>query len=84
MDKPVTLYTKTWCPYCVMAKKLFEHRGIKFEEINVEQLSPEDVSKLFEKSGMRTVPQIFHGEDLIGGYTDLAARDAKDQLNFMK
>ena len=64
------IYTKGYCPYCKGAKQLLDARGIDYTEIDVMA----DASKLDEmisRSQRRTVPQIFFGEQHIGGYTDL-------------
>ena len=76
----VVVYTMHYCPYCVRAKKLLTERGIAFKEILVEEDDDAQWEMLYQKSGMRTMPQIFFGDRLIGGYTDLAALDQKDQL----
>ncbi|MCC7441895.1 MAG: glutathione S-transferase N-terminal domain-containing protein [Bdellovibrionales bacterium] len=83
-DPRVTLYSKDYCPYCVNAKRLLSSRGIPFKEINLEKWSDEQRAELFKKTGMRTVPQIFSGERLVGGYTELAAEDGRDQLAAVK
>ncbi len=80
----VTVYTTTYCPYCVRAKELLKRRGIAFEEIQVNEDDDAQWEALYERSKMRTVPQIFAGERLIGGYTDLAALDSQDQLASLK
>jgi glutaredoxin 3 len=78
--KNITVYSKNYCPYCDRAKAILNQRGIPFEEINIEDWEPSKIQELFERSGMRTVPQIFANEQLIGGYTELAALDQKDGL----
>lgn len=80
----VTVYSKDYCPYCVRAKALLKERGIPFDEEMVDQWEPEQVRELYARSGMRTVPQIFHGEKLIGGYDQLAALDKVDKLESIK
>lgn len=77
----VIVYTKDYCPYCVKAKALLKVRGVEFEEVDVVRHPDSDFyQKLMARSGMKTVPQIFHGDRLIGGYSELAALDAEDQL----
>lgn len=77
----VIVYTKDYCPYCVKAKALLKVRGVEFEEVDVvRHPDPDFYQKLMARSGMKTVPQIFHGDRLIGGYSELAALDAEDQL----
>lgn len=79
-DTPLKVYTMEVCPYCIRAKELLKQRGIAFEEILVADDDDAAWDALYKKSGMKTVPQIFYGEKLIGGYTDLAALDQKDGL----
>jgi glutaredoxin 3 len=54
----LTLYTKSYCPYCVLAKDLLTSLGAEIEEIDITD-SPETIVELVKKSGMRTVPQIY-------------------------
>lgn len=83
-SKKVRLYTMKVCPYCIRAKELLKRRGIEFEEILVSEDDDAAWDRLYQMSGMQTVPQIWAGEKLIGGYTDLAALDAQDQLASIK
>jgi glutaredoxin 3 len=78
----VVMYTKTHCPYCVRAKGLLERKGVAVEEINIEG-KDDEYAALKKRTGMMTVPQIFIGEKLVGGYTDLAALDAEGKLDPM-
>ncbi len=66
----VKIYSTTWCPSCVFAKRLLEQENIPFEEINIEEMgmSREDLGKL---TGGMTVPQIVINNKSIGGYEDL-------------
>ena len=82
--RPVTVYTMHYCPYCERAKALLAQRGIPYEEKCLENDDEAAWDALYERSGMRTMPQIFVGEELIGGYTELAAQDRKDQLTSFK
>lgn len=72
----VTVYTKDYCPYCVMAKNLLKNAEIAFEEIDITS-SPEIMDELRQKSRMMTVPQIFSGDKLLGGYDQIAALHEK-------
>ena len=76
----VRVYTKSNCPYCVRAKALLTKKGIAFEEIDVEK---DDSLRtwLVEKTGQRTVPQIFIGERSLGGFSDVDALDRKGELD---
>ena len=80
----VKVYTKDPCPYCVKAKGLLKERGIEFDEIKLTANDAEAFAALTRKSGMKTVPQVFAGEKLIGGYTDLARLDEQDGLASLK
>lgn len=80
MSEKITVYTAKPCPYCSRAKALLAERGLKYEEILLSYDDEPAWDALQKKSGMSTVPQIFYGDKLIGGYSDLAALDAKDGL----
>jgi glutaredoxin 3 len=77
--KPVKVYTTSWCPYCVQAKRLLTERKIPFEEIDCEN---DDALRawLVKTTGQRTVPQIFIGDEPVGGYSDISALDKKGLL----
>ena len=76
----IKMYTKTWCPFCVRAKNLLEGKNQTVKEINVEHMDG-GFEKLKAQTGMRTVPQIFINDKLVGGYQELAALDASGELD---
>jgi alkyl hydroperoxide reductase subunit F len=76
----VQIYTKFWCGYCRMAKAIFDKEGIEFEEIDVTLNSDKEL-EMIERSGRRTVPQIFIKNEPIGGYTELAQLSASVNLS---
>jgi glutaredoxin 3 len=80
--KKVTVYTTTTCPFCVRAKELLKRKQIPFTEVTVGW-DDEAAWKAMEQrsGGMKTVPQIFFDDECIGGFTDLAAIDAKGELS---
>lgn len=80
----VTVYTMEYCPYCLRAKQLLSQRGIAFKEISVPMDDDAQWDALYKRSGLKTMPQIFAGDRLIGGYTELAALDQKDSLSSLK
>jgi glutaredoxin 3 len=80
----VTVYTMDYCPYCERAKALLKQRGIAFEEVRVPEDDDAQWEALEKKSGMKTMPQIWAGSRLIGGYNELALEDRKDQLSSLK
>jgi len=74
----VVIYTTDSCGYCRRAKQLLTERGMGYTEIDVTD-DPEQRAWLLEKTGRRTVPQIFIEDKPIGGYDDLVvlAREGK-------
>lgn len=76
----VTMYTKTHCPYCDMAKNLLRQRGVtQFEEISIED-DEQARNTMLTLSKQKTVPQIFIGDIHIGGFSDLKAKDQQGEL----
>ncbi|MBM1173982.1 glutaredoxin 3 [Microvirga arabica] len=76
----ITIYTKSWCPYCSAAKKLLTEKGADFTEIDIEK-KPEARAEMIQKAkGRSTVPQIFIGEKHVGGCDDLYDLDDRGQL----
>lgn len=78
----VEVYSSALCPYCMMAKKLLNRKGIEYTEIRVDA-DPAKRQEMMVKSQQRTVPQIFINDEAIGGYTDLLALDKSQQLASM-
>ena len=77
--KRVVVYSTQVCPYCVRAKALLAARNIPFEEIDVTH-DHERRAWLVQATGRRTVPQIFIGDEPIGGFDDLSALDRSGEL----
>jgi glutaredoxin 3 len=76
----VTIYTTTACPYCVQAKRLLTHKGVPYTEIDVTG-DPQRRQEMMQASGRRTVPQIFIGEQAIGGFDELYALEQDGELD---
>ena len=74
------MYTQMLCGYCSAARKLLESKGAEFTEIDVTMDSTKR-REMMDRSGRRTVPQIFFGERHIGGYDDLAALEQSGDLD---
>ena len=74
------IYTKHYCGFCVRAKALLAAKGADYTEIDVTN-DPALQAEMWERSGRRTVPQIFINGRHIGGYDDLAALDAEGALD---
>jgi glutaredoxin 3 len=71
----VVMYSTAVCPYCQRAEMLLTQRGVtEIEKIRID-LDASQRDKMIEKTGRRTVPQIFIGEKHVGGFDDLAALD---------
>jgi len=78
--KKILIYTTTICPYCVRAKALLTRKGFAYGEINANDDKTRD--EMIKKSGgMRTVPQIFIGDQHIGGCDELYALEKEGKLD---
>ena len=74
------MYTTAYCPYCINAERLLQSRGVtEIDKIRVD-LQPELRMEMMEKTGRRTVPQIYIGERHVGGFEDLRALDLAGEL----
>ncbi len=80
--KTVKIYTTPYCPYCVRAKRLLEGKGVPYEEVDVAKDDQARI-ELAERTGRRTVPQIFIGADHVGGSDDLHALEEQGKLDAM-
>jgi glutaredoxin 3 len=77
----ITIYTRSWCPYCQAAKALLKRKAAAFTEIDVER-DPEARKAMVARAGGKTsVPQIFIGDQHVGGSDDIHALDAKGGLD---
>ena len=77
----VTMYSTGVCPYCVQAERLLTAKGVAaIDKIRVD-LDPNRRQEMMERTGRRTVPQIYVGERHVGGYDDLAALDRAGGLD---
>ena len=76
----VVMYTTSWCPYCERARQLLARKNVAFSEIDVES-APEKRAEMQQKSGRRTVPQIFIGDTHVGGSDDLRALEDAGKLD---
>lgn len=76
----IVIYTTPFCGYCAAAKSLLAAKGATYTEIDLYE-EPQRRNEMIERSGRRTVPQIFIGERHIGGFDDLAALDNDGKLD---
>jgi len=79
MSSIITMYSTRFCPYCVRARMLLEGKGVEFTDIGVDA-RPELRREMMQKSGRRTVPQIWIGERHVGGYDELARLEQMGEL----
>ena len=81
MNQPrVTIYATGWCPYCERARRLLGAKQVAFDEIDVDA-APEKRAEMQNRSGRRTVPQIFIGDQHVGGCDDLHALEDAGKLD---
>ena len=77
----VTIYTKPYCPYCVRAVDLLEQKGVAFTEIEAA-FDPDKRQEMIQRAnGRATFPQIFIGDQHIGGCDDMMALERSGQLD---
>ena len=71
----VVMYTSAYCPYCANAERLLASKGVQeIDKIRID-LQPELRAEMMQKTGRRTVPQIYIDEQHIGGFDELRALD---------
>jgi len=76
----VKMYTTAVCPFCVQAKRILKSKGVELiEEIRIDT-NPTERSAMMERTGRRTVPQIFIGDTHVGGCDDLMDLDSRGGL----
>jgi len=76
----VLMYSTAVCPYCIRAEQLLRARGaVDIEKVRVD-LAPERRAEMMDKTGRRTVPQIYIGDTHVGGCDDLVALDHAGKL----
>ena len=76
----IVMYTTAYCPYCTNAERLLQSKGVKeIEKIRID-LQPELRAVMMQKTGRRTVPQIYINNQHIGGFDDLRALDLAGEL----
>jgi glutaredoxin 3 len=81
--KPVTIYTTPYCPYCLDAKELLGQKGVAFDEIDVTMDRSLRQVMTARANGRTSVPQIFIGEEHVGGCDELYDLDRAGKLDGM-
>ena len=79
--RSVLMYSTRVCPYCVMAEKLLQKKGVAQLEKILIDTDPAQRETMMARTGRRTVPQIYIGDHHVGGYDDLAALDRAGKLD---
>lgn len=79
--KPVTIYTKPLCPYCVRAISLLKRKGVAVNEISAAFDTDKRAEMVRRSNGARTYPQIFIGEVHVGGSDELYALEEGGKLD---
>ena len=81
MSAKVLMYTTLVCPYCQRAKQLLKARGVDaIEEVRIDQ-DPAQLQAMTQRTGRRTVPQIFIGDTHVGGCDDLYELERQGKLD---
>lgn len=81
MTSRVVMYCTPVCPYCTMAERLLQNKGVAdIQKIRVD-LEPQQRELMMQKTGRRTVPQIYIGDTHVGGFDDLSALDRAGKLD---
>lgn len=78
----VVMYTTAYCPYCVRARRLLDAKGVSYRDIRVDA-EPGLRQEMIRLSGRRTVPQIWVGQQHVGGCTELYDLERRGQLDSM-
>ena len=74
------MYTTHVCPFCVMAKRLLQRKGVAYEEVYVD-VDTQRRSEMVTRSGRRSVPQIFIGEHHVGGFEEIRDLERDGELD---
>ncbi|GAA4022156.1 glutaredoxin 3 [Actimicrobium antarcticum] len=81
MTAHVLMYSSGVCPYCTMAERLLKSKGVDdIEKIRID-LDPQQRDAMMQKTGRRTVPQIYIGDTHVGGFDDLNALERLGKLD---
>jgi len=76
----ILIYTSTIYPYCLMAKRLLDKKGAKYQELNVDK-DPELRQEMMQRTQRRTVPQIYIDDLHVGGFDELRAMETRKELD---
>ena len=76
----ITIYTSAICPYCISAKNFLKSKGLEWTEIRID-MDPAERERMMARAKRTSVPQIFVGEDHVGGYDDMIALHRAGKLD---
>jgi glutaredoxin 3 len=76
----IVMYESDWCGFCRAARRLLDSKGWSYESLNVDGNAPLR-AKMQEITGRTSVPQIFFGDQHIGGFDDIAALEQDGELD---
>ncbi len=79
--QPVTIYTKSWCPYCHSALELLNKKGVTYNQIDVSAGGDAQAAMAIKANGRSSVPQIFIGATHVGGCDDIYALENAGKLD---
>jgi len=76
----VVIYCTATCPFCTMAKRLFDKKGVEYQAIDIGN-DAQKWADMEMKTGRNTVPQVFIGNQHIGGFDELSAADKRGEID---
>ena len=76
----VLMYSTRLCPYCRMAERLLDKKGVQAEKVMVDE-NPARRDEMVRLTGRTSVPQIFIGDEHVGGYRELAGLERTGRLD---
>jgi len=78
--KPIIMYSRATCPFCVAARNLFKSKQATWTEVSLDA-EPDKRAEMISRTGRKTVPQIFIGDFHVGGFDDLNALERAGKLD---
>lgn len=79
-EKPIVMYSRASCPFCVAARNMFKKRDLIWTEVSLDA-EPDKRAEMISRTGRKTVPQIFIGDFHVGGFDDLDALEQAGDLD---
>lgn len=79
MPPKILMYSTNYCPFCIRAKNYFQQQGLAFQEVDLTN-KPDEIARIKNETGHRTVPLIFINDQFIGGYSDMMEKIQSGEL----